>query len=131
MYINWTNISGSLYGAYIPNSLHNVASSDLALAHTSLYSLSRPSLPFYSRLGKHVCMYTHVHKMVFQMKLRIRNVAVKPERERERELNKVNGISQYLLSYKTNNIQPGRQWRQQMRPALLLIEANKIRRMSN
>lgn len=85
MYINWTNISGSLYGAYIPNSLHNVASSDLALAHRSLYPPSRPispfSLPFYSRLGKHVCMYTHVHKMVFQMKLRIRNVAVKPEQE--------------------------------------------------
>lgn len=65
--------------------MHTVASSDLALASRSLYT--PPPTPA-SRLGKHM----YVHKMVFKMKLRIRNVAIK-QAERKAP-NKVNGILQ-------------------------------------
>lgn len=62
--------------------MHTVASSDLALASRSLYT--PPPTPA-SRLGKHM----YVHKMVFKMKLRIRNVAIK-QAERKAP-NKVKG----------------------------------------
>lgn len=71
------------------------------------------------------CMYTHVHKMVFQMKLRIRNVAVKPEREREREGTKQSQRDFTIPSLIQDQQHPARQTMEAANAACFAIDRSK------